>query len=60
MQITIAIKVPYHQYGRTRSFDLRGKWQRCETFSEMEQRKSENADDTKQNMRGKETRGGVF
>ncbi|KRY48220.1 hypothetical protein T03_14613 [Trichinella britovi] len=26
MQITIAIKVPYRQLGRTRSFDLRGKW----------------------------------
>ncbi|KRZ48572.1 hypothetical protein T02_6475 [Trichinella nativa] len=26
MQITIAIKVPYRQLGRTRSLDLRGKW----------------------------------
>ncbi|KRX74031.1 hypothetical protein T06_2064 [Trichinella sp. T6] len=26
MQITISIKVPYRQLGRTRSFDLRGKW----------------------------------
>ncbi|KRX85073.1 hypothetical protein T06_6613 [Trichinella sp. T6] len=35
MQITIAIKVPYHQLGRTRSFDYVASGSICKTFSEF-------------------------
>ncbi|KRZ48426.1 hypothetical protein T02_10633 [Trichinella nativa] len=34
MQITIAIKVPYHQLGRTRSFDYVASGSICKTFSD--------------------------
>ncbi|KRY16510.1 hypothetical protein T12_14644 [Trichinella patagoniensis] len=59
MQITIAIKVPYHQLGRTRSFDYVASGSTCKTFSEYmtlnnmnKEEKSQNAVDTKQNTYG--------
>ncbi|KRZ84824.1 hypothetical protein T08_2557 [Trichinella sp. T8] len=59
MQITIAIKVPYHQLGRIRSFDYVASGSICKTFSEFmtlnnmnKEEKSQNAVDTKQNTYG--------
>ncbi|KRZ92029.1 hypothetical protein T08_15089 [Trichinella sp. T8] len=46
MQITIAIKVPYHQLECTRSFDYVASGS---VVQRMEQRKSENTDDIEAN-----------